>query len=451
MTDWERRKRVELTAKLTSLQADIVQWSARSEAGKELEKHHSQVRRLERDFLPVADRLAQEAHDEAIAERWRVVERAAQDLLSVWGYFRDKLAVRLVSNYGRYLAAADDFAWACYQPAQRAAVATGAVEESVVREPPLTCLEDVGSPFSLVRGSPYEGELSASQPLTSSSRALLRRLPVPVIAIPWFQLEHLPDALVIAHEVGHHVLGDIRLEDEIVRTVEGVGNSCRSSWAAEIFCDVFGTVCAGSAFAASLGDFLRVAEIADDATDRYPPTTTRLGLCLAVMELPEIGSTEAARDLRERWAAEGFTIPEVEQATATAVATAVATTRYGQIGVRVVDLEPFTAYEERIKDEESVELLARRETATRDPRVLLAAASAAFALEPEGYRQKQVGESVLDAAHRIREPGVRWRVGHRSTAQPSRAATPERPQASAANDEVEAIYELLMQAAPGSQ
>jgi hypothetical protein len=439
MTEWERRKREEITAKLESLRTDLEHWSSRSEERSPLEKHHSQIRRLERDFLPVAGRLVAEAKVDTVAERWRLLERAAQDLLSVWGYFRDKLALRLVPDYSRYLAAADDFAWACYRPALLAAEG-GKVDRAAVREPALTCLEDVGSPFSIVRGSSYEGELSAAPGLSASSRGLLRRLPVPIIALPWFQLQHLPDALVIAHEVGHHVFNDLGMAEEVGQALRVAPGAARSAWAEEMFCDVFGTVRAGSAFVMSLADFLRVADVTADASDNYPPTSTRLAVCLAALELDDIGSVDVAHTLRTNWAAEGLHIPTDAAATAASVAKTMATTRFTNLGATLVELEAFTAGLELHKDEDATELLALRSTKTRDVRVLLAAAATAFVSKPEIYRTREVGNSVLEAAQSIREPGVRGSFAAASADEP---APP-----TALDTEPDMLFDFLMRDEP---
>lgn len=440
MTEWERRKREEITAKLESLQTDLKHWSSRSEKGTPLEKHNSQIRRLERDFLPVAGRLVAEAKVDTVAERWRLLERAAQDLLSVWGYFRDKLALRLVPDYGQYLAAADDFAWACYRPALLAAEG-GKVDRAAVREPALTCLEDVGSPFSLVRGSSYEGELSAAPGLSASSRSLLRQLPVPIIALPWFQLQHLPDSLVIAHEVGHHVFHDLEIAEEVEQALRDAdAQAARSTWAEEMFCDVFGTVRAGGAFVMSLADFLRVADVAADASDSYPPTTTRLAVCLAVLELDAIGSVEVAHALRTNWAAEGLHIPTDAAATAASVAKTMATTQFTNLGASLVKLEAFTGGLELQKDEDATELLALRSSRTRDVRVLLAAAATAFVSNPETYRKRKVGNSVLEAARSIREPGVRGSFAGASADEPAPPA--------ALDAEPDTLFDFLMRDEP---
>jgi hypothetical protein len=266
-----------------------------------------------------------------------------------------------------------------------------------------------------------------------------------VIAVPWFQLEHLPDVLIIAHEVGHHVFVDLGLDNDVVQTVREVKGEVRESWTEEMFCDVYGTLCAGSAFASSLGDFLRVAEVANDATDRYPPTTTRLALCLAVLELPEVGSEAASVTLRQRWSEEGLEITEEERQLGLAVATAIATTPYQVLGKRLVDLGAFTAAQELRKDQEKDELMAGREVSTRDPRVLFAAASSAFTHSPEGYRAMQIGASVLEAAKKIREPGVRWRVGHDAGAKHDEVQAGDAGGKTPAGERARAIYELLTQ------
>jgi len=413
MSAWQTRKRVEVGAKLESLVNDLERWRSRSTAGQDLEKHHSQVLRLQRDFEPVAGLLARDAGDASVADRWRTVERAVQDLLSVWGYFRDKLAVRLVPEYAGYLAAADDLAWACYRPAQQAAIAAGTVEVTVVREPPLACLDDVGSPYSLLRGTSYAGELAGGQQLVGSSQTLLRSLPVPVIAVPWFQLEHLPDALVIAHEVGHHVVRDLDLEQASMDVVGGAAfETYRPTWGTEVFCDVYGVLNAGSAFVAALSDFLRVSVVTDDATDLYPPTVTRLAICLAVLELDEVGCHQAAGRLRQRWAAEGLNVPA--SAEADAVAAGMTRTHFDGLGGRLLDVLGFGAHKETRTTGEATELLAHRPVKTKDVRVLFAAAAVAFAENPRRYHEVGVGPAVLERARAIREPGVRWRSGHGS-------------------------------------
>jgi hypothetical protein len=45
---------------------------------------------------------------------------------------------------------------------------------------------------------------------TELQRAV-ERLPIPPVGVPWFQLRPLPDALVLAHAIGHHVENDFDL------------------------------------------------------------------------------------------------------------------------------------------------------------------------------------------------------------------------------------------------
>ncbi len=419
MSSWEKRKGRELQAKLDSLRGDLQQWRERSRSGQPLETHHSQVRRIGQDLAPVLDRLAADIAADDIATSWRTIERALLDLHRLWGYFRDKLVVRLVEDYARYLRAADDFAWACYLPAQRAAIEKAALPAEQVREPPLVCPSDVASPFSLARGSPYAAELGARGLTTAASRMAARRLPVPVVAVPWFQLNHLPDALILGHEVGHHVERDLGLGDEARAAVQAAtrGAAGRAAdawpgWCTEAFCDVFGTLCGGTAFAMALADFLRVTgPPAADLDASYPPTEVRLGLCLAALE--DGGCSRHAAALRDRWAREGLDLADGETAFAAAeVGRALAAASYTGLGDQALrDVVAFGPRREEVAAADAADLRAGRPARTRDIRVLMAAAGAAFAEEPHAYLTAGVAAAVLGRAQQIREPGVRWRGG----------------------------------------
>jgi hypothetical protein len=143
--------------------------------------------------------------------------------------------------------------------------------------------------------------------------------------------------------------------------------------------------------------------------------------------------------MRDQWAGDGLNVANAEHAHSTlAVATAIATTQYEQLGgATLLELGPFDQEREAEKDVEAGELLARRPTTTNDIRVLFAAASAAFARNPEAYRNRSVGSDVLNAARRIREPGVRWRGGREPDAAGAAADPGE-------GSTVRALYELLV-------
>ena len=129
----------------------------------------------------------------------------------IWDFFRGKLVQRGVPRFEAYLTAADEFAWACYDAARRKVTATHLSREEV-KEPPLVFFDGRSSPFASSRDRPFEAEAVPGEDLPSRGFIdLLKALPIPVISLPWFQVRHLPDALVLGHEVGHTVEEDLRL------------------------------------------------------------------------------------------------------------------------------------------------------------------------------------------------------------------------------------------------
>ena len=68
------------------------------------------------------------------------------------------------------------------------------------------------SPFEMSRGIAYEPEMVDDEEFPRQRyRAILDDLPFPVIGVPWYQVRHLPDAVLLGHEVGHTVEDDFRL------------------------------------------------------------------------------------------------------------------------------------------------------------------------------------------------------------------------------------------------
>jgi len=216
MSDWPERKRAELTAKLASVDAELTFWSGQAQLNGRLEKHHTQVERLRADLSPVGTQLRADIAAANVATDWTRLERSVLDLHRVWDFFREKLALRFVPLFEDYLLAADEVAWSCYRVAQEAATA---VDSSSVREPPLVCFVPLTTPFSMPRGTSYAADVGGAPLASPLARRLVERLPVPVVGVPWYQLSHLPDMLILAHEVGHHVENDCALAPTVARLV----------------------------------------------------------------------------------------------------------------------------------------------------------------------------------------------------------------------------------------
>src|SRR6266446_4179558 len=115
------RKQAELTAKIDSIDAELKFWFEASRENGKWEKHHSQIQRVGTQIDTAAKKL-RTALDTAVRKdvvvseaRW--IERLVIDLHSVWEFFRSKLLLRATDPFKSYLEIADEFAWACYEPA----------------------------------------------------------------------------------------------------------------------------------------------------------------------------------------------------------------------------------------------------------------------------------------------------------------------------------------------
>jgi len=419
VSTWAERKQTELLAKLASVDGELAYWQAQAGPTGVLAKHHTQLARMAAELTPVVARVRADIQSADLSASWPQFERQVLDLHRVWDFFREKLALRYVDRFADYLLAADEFAWACYEPMQQAATAAGTVEPAAVREPPLVCFTPVSTPFSIPRGASYSQDVGGAALVSPVSRALAQRLPIPVVGVPWYQLHHLPDALVIGHEVGHHVERDARLTGTVQRlVVEAAGaGSAWDGWAAEAFADVYGVLCGGPAFAQVLADFLVVAGAEHAASEDYPPVKLRVALTVAALEAAAAaaGEREAAEaraaitELRSGWADDGVMTDLGDQAPeAAAVAGALVAGPYPELGggpiTRVVGFGAKRLADHR---DDAAALLDRRPPGTNDARTLMAAAGRAYALNPQAFAASNVPDRVLRRMRAIQAPGVR--------------------------------------------
>jgi hypothetical protein len=422
VSTWAERKRTELLAKLASVDDELTYWQRQAGPTGVLAKHHTQLARVAAELTQVVARVRADIDAADLSASWPQFERQVLDLHRVWDFFREKLALRYVDRFADYLLAADEFAWACYEPMQRAATAAGTVELAAVREPPLVCFTPVSTPFSIPRGASYTQDVGGAALVSPVSRALAQRLPIPVVGVPWYQLHHLPDALVIGHEVGHHVERDARLtatvQGLVAEAAAGAGvGSAWDGWAAETFADVYGVLCGGPAFAQVLADFLVVAGAEHAASEDYPPVKLRVAVTVAALEAAaaaagerEAAATSAAiTELRGGWADDGVMTDLGDQAQeVAAVAGALVAGPYPELGggplTRVVGFGAKRLADQR---NDAAALLDRRPPGTNDARTLMAAAGRAYAQDPQEYQAANVPARVLRRMRAIQAPGVR--------------------------------------------
>lgn len=412
MTARAARKKIELEAKLTGLDDELSAWLEASAANGPLEKHHSQIRGVINSLRGPVEFLREQIEAPEAVRSWTDTELELLRIHEVWNFFRQKFALRDVAVFRPYLDLADDFTWACYQPAQQ----LSQLPPESVREPPLTFFGPVSAPFAIPRGSSYAAGLSATVMNNAQLQSAVQSLPIPVISVPWFQLRHLPDALVLAHEVGHHVEHDFDLTPTLARlfdaalAVAGAPQEHRQrwhGWLGEVFADVYGALAAGLAFGQILADFGAIGASAMAGTKAYPPLRTRVRVVAEA--LVRTNSGQLRDDLMTKWSAD---FPR-ERATgydeeAAHVVRALIAGPYPQFGgVPLTSLIDSSSWETLAAQTATALLQPAELSMGIDVRCLLAGAGLAFARDPGKYRDRDVTEAVLAHAHRIQTRGVR--------------------------------------------
>lgn len=438
MTTWERRKRAELAAKLAGIADELTAWQSLSTSDDRLIKNHTQIEAVTRRLAGLVALIEEALQQDDLARSWQAVEVQVLDLHRVWGFFRTQLLLRRMEDHAPFLITADEFAWACYRPAQKAAVAAGQADPAAVREPPLVFLGATASPVAIPRGASYAADVGGLT--TPASQAVARDLPVPVVTVPWYAPQHLPEILVLGHEVGHHVEDDFGLTGTIASLVARVAG-CDPRWlrwAGEVFADVYGTLCGGFAFAAVLADFVHVSGSPGNGAGGYPPTPLRLAVVRETLRLA--GRETDAKELAQRWAAEG--VEAADDRTARKVAEALLTGPYPELGVDRLDTMTGLGARGSEAADTHEELGRQRQLTTGDVRTLLAGAALAFASDPDAYAAADVPTQVFEHVREIQEPGTRYRAA-------ADVVVSEELRKNRATESIERLYTLLQGAAPG--
>ena len=443
------RKRVEIGQKLASLNDEFDYWLTQSQPNAAFEKHHSQIRAVTSILRELQERVNQRVAAAQTPDQILTVSHiASQMTLSVhriWEYFRSKFIQRREERLSQYLRAADEFAWACYQPVLEGANA--ATPGQFRKEPPLVFCNGGSSPFSVSRERSFEGEAVPNELLSGPElRRVLNSLPLPVIGVPWFQVAHWPDALVIAHEVGHTVEDDFHLTDSLQEHLQtalqaGIDASHHAawrSWLGEIFADLYGCLATGPAFVSALMDFLVRTPDALAQENRLEPNwgaypTNPLRLLFNFAVLRAMGFTAEAETLRTTWQALCPTHQlQNYEADVEPIVIALLTRNYPPLGHQtLLDFEypqpdapakkvkfRFTA-EQQKKALQTVQALKTGEalTQTQDFRVLLAASRLAYEADPQSFVDKKSAAKILARITALTKPGIRAGERVKSAAQ----------------------------------
>jgi hypothetical protein len=424
--DISERKKFEISKKLESLAREFKHWRDKSEEFKPLQKHHTQIRRITYQLEGMHTAILAElktvsnGENEDILSKARELEMDILEVHRIWEFFRSKLVLRSVDWFNPYLVAADEYAWSCYEAAQAKLKADNV--GSILKQPPLVFFNGGSSPYTMPRNRRFEAEQVDDEDITNiTAKAVLRALPVPVIGIPWFQVQHLPDALVIGHEVGHDVQEDFRLTPQIeslldtgMKKVPVDRRPAWKSWLREIFADVYGNLAGGPAFVESLMDFLATDRTATETDQRqadawgdYPPDYLRVLINLCVLKI------QGFKDDRDRLLKE---LQSTYQKHAMAefdddiedIVVALIKGPYPEFNNKPLNkVIEFTKADQTKALGDCALLLGGAFPTTDNIRVLFAAASLAFRKDPTKYDAKGVHARVLERVPLIQNKGVR--------------------------------------------
>lgn len=417
-----------------SLREDLAAWLAATQEPP-LNKHASQVAGISGQLTGALDDLKDEP-----GSRPGELEQAVGDYLHIWDFFRSKLTLRFVPWYRPLLGAADDLAWAAFQPVRDARAeqqerdaladrqardlragqpardaladplardglagqsAGDAPAERLSREPPLVYFSRDVIPFTVTRGQAYQGLLPRGL-WTERSEAVANHLVVPVVSLPWQRFSALPVLLSVAHEVGHVVAADLALGPALAGRLATASlaperRPAWESWLDEVFADVFSAVVCGSPVALSLAGQLDMRQpVAGDGDPphwgQYPPPALRAELIRHVARRRGGSGTVPAG---ENDGLGGFR-DDLEP-----VAAALLDDAYPQIARKLADLYP--PVDGETLEQETGRLARGRDLETRDIRVVLAAATAADEQSPGEAERQGVAARALARAGQIRD------------------------------------------------
>jgi hypothetical protein len=421
------RKLFELRQKLESLESEFKHWRDKSEANNPLQKHHTQIRRVTYQLQGIQSAILNKLNDlgksqsEDILSQARELELDILEVHRIWEFFRSKFALRSVDWFNPYLVAADEFAWACYQVAQQS-LKKGDLVRNDLKQPPLVFFNGGSSPYTLPRNLTYEAENVPGEELrTSAANLILKELPIPVIGIPWFQVQHLPEALVIGHEVGHDVEEDFQLTDRIESLLEegmtSVHKERRPAWRAwlrETFADLYGNLATGPAFVESLLDFLATDKQFTETDRRTAPAwgdypTDYLRILINLEVLKEQGFEDESERLKNELTNiyKTHAMPEFVD-DIPKVVKALLDGPYPEFdGKSLKEIISFTKANHKSALSDCGRLLDGKAPTTNSIRILLAAARLAYGEDPEKYKSKDVHNLILKQVPATQAKGVR--------------------------------------------
>jgi hypothetical protein len=414
------RKVFELEEKVAGVGGEFDAWLADAEGGKPLRKHRTQIRRLTDQFRGMTDDIGGRIEsvsldDDQVLTACRQLQREMLEVHRLWDYYRSKLNLRYIEWFSGYLATADEFAWACYEPLQEAAGQDGA---PALRGGPLVFLSGEFSPFTDVRGQELDVPEVPDALNSEQFEEVVAALPIPLIGVPWYQVAHLPDTVLIAHEVGHDVEKDFGLAETIAAQAEPVFAALDpeprfawSAWLPEFWADLYGVLAAGPAYVSATTDLLvtNPAELSLDARaplgfGAHPPSALRIRAMTRALD-----RTGFVTEASTRWTAWKDTFPanggRPGLAVAESLIDALLRGPFPEFGGRTLcGVLSFSPAQQDAAVAVRNSALADIAPQSGDIRCLVAGARLAFDKDPELYRKRRA--SAVGSQKRIVDRAV---------------------------------------------
>jgi len=310
-------RRRELDRRQKGLRTELKAWTERTQSDP-LRRHLSQVARVSETLNGLLsvfenDPKWKNPDDAAVMERGAAWEMLILTAYSAWDVFREKLALRLDHSFRDLLVGCDDLMWECYEPAM------SFYSPGKPKQPPLVYLSSTWSPVLRKRDSRFQDEVRVG--LDASGEALhhpacletIQKLPIPLLGLPWFQVAHLPGALLIGHEVGHAVEFDFQLTDVIKEALRNARLTERYEWigcAREVFADLYGCLSLRKYGACAMLNINVTSRDAaqDPGFGLYPPRALRIRLLVCALE--HLDLPDDAKYVRDLWEATYGALPE---------------------------------------------------------------------------------------------------------------------------------------------
>ncbi len=413
-----------------ALRAEFRRWRELTSPEQPLEVHHSQVKRLTHRLEGLLDAVQSTISKPAEApasSRVQHVREAVSGILSVrriWEYFRGKLGQREQPRLAARLGVADDLAWSCYEPLQRAAKRTASNAAVDIKEPPLVYFNGGASPFAVARHRAFQPDDVDQEWENPLFGPILEDLPVPVLGLPWSLADRLPALMCLTHEVGHVAEEDFKLSDAVKRVIQDCvrddPDSSRAAvwraWRRELFADVFGAIAGGPSFTFALATYLlddsarlRGETRSRDFPTDYPTAHLRMVMCRAVLR--SLGHDASA--LESAWPLDldrGHGLDDEWVTDAVTIARQLLDTKHAQLdNLSLHDLVAYTAF-----DHGAALGIGRLLREGKDPaplatdvRQIVGAATLLYATDPATYSAHELDALLVERSRAARDPGAR--------------------------------------------